>query len=652
MNQPKLSGQDNAATVDAIFRKEHQRICRRTDRLIALIMCFQWPAAIAAAVWIAPHTWIGNTSSIHPHIWAAIYLGGIITVFPVLLAILRPGEKSTRHLIAVAQMLMSALLIHITGGRIETHFHVFGSLAFLAFYLDWPVLITASAVTLVDHAALGVFYPLSIFGTSIANNWRFLEHVLWVVFCIVFLARSCMLSLAGLREIAKRETEQERLITQAYHDTLTGLPNRLHLQKHMANLLQSDLPTPVEFAIMAIDLDRFKEVNDTLGHLVGDELLIQVGNRLKQETRPTDIVVRMGGDEFVLVLRECTSALLAEKIAERIVTSLNVPFICREHTISIGASVGICLYPHSGQDLVELLDHADLALYKVKNNGRNGFQLFDDGMRDETLLEMSLEHRLRRAIKDSEFEVYYQPLVSIAGTLLGFEALLRWNDPVYGLVQPNDFIAFAEKTGLIVPIGEWVLRQACAQAEQWRRSGQNLSKMSVNVSSVQMVHKDFVSVVLAVLRDTGLPPELLDLELTEHVVIENFEEMRQRMTSLRHIGVRLSIDDFGTGYSSLGYLRELPVHTIKIDRIFVNGIDESPEARSLVEGIIAMAHSLGLKVVAEGVETIKQLEILTQAGSDEIQGYYISRPVPLSDVGLILNAGRFNLPSESPTLRM
>ena len=607
------------------FIAQHRRICRRTDKLIALIMSVQWTGAILAALLISPLTWEGSISAVHPHLIAAIYIGGLVTIFPVCLAIFRPGEKFTRHVIAACQMLMSGLLIHISGGRPETHFHIFGSLAFLALYLDWTVLVTATLTTVLNHSLMGYFAPASIFGTAVSPEARFFEHVLWVVFFDTFLIASCIQSLRGLRAVASREAAQEVLLHQAYHDSLTGLGNRLLIHKELAE--RHALPAGSTFALLALDLDRFKEVNDTLGHQAGDEILTQVSSRIKTLIRGHDILARMGGDEFAIIVSDCQNVALARSIAQRIIESLSRPFQYGTHAVHIGVSIGICLNADAMTEPSELLYHADLALYKVKNTGRNQFVVFDEEMRAETLQQMSLEHRLRNAVLTETLQVYYQPIVSAGSSIIGFEALLRWNDATHGAVSPDVFIPIAERTGLIIPLGTWVLRTACSQAAAWRRAGRNIHKISVNVSSIQLAHADFVPSVLRVLKDTGLPPESLDLELTESALIQNHGATQKALDLLRKFGVRLSIDDFGTGYSSLSYLRDLPVQTLKIDRSFVKNIVASKEARNLIESMVDMAHTLNLRVVAEGVEDEVQFELLTLAGCDEIQGFHISRAV-------------------------
>ena len=619
------------------FAVEHRQLCARVDKLIAVVMGLQWAGAILASLLISPRTWEGSISEVHPHLIAAIYIGGLVTIFPVSLAILRPGEKFTRHAIAACQMLMSGLLIHISGGRIETHFHVFGSLAFLALYLDWTVLVTATVSILLNHSLMAYFAPTAIFGTDSSPQWRFLEHVLWVLFFDSFLITSCVQGLRALKRVALREAEQEGLLYQAYHDALTGLGNRLLVQREVTERCHRQELQEHSFALLAIDLDRFKEVNDTLGHQAGDDILTQVSQRINGQIRSHDVLGRMGGDEFALIIDDCKNVKLAEHIAARIVESLNLPFQCGSHTVHIGVSIGICFNDGAASEGSELFHHADLALYKVKNNGRNCVLVFDEQMRAETLHQISLEHRLRNAVHTNSLHLHYQPIVSTGHSILGFEALLRWTDAEHGSVSPAEFIPIAEKTGLIVPLGNWVLRQACTQAAEWHRAGKNLHKMSVNVSSIQLAHHSFVPHVLEVLKETGLPPELLDLELTESALIQNHVESQKALDLLRRFGVRLSIDDFGTGYSSLSYVRDLPVHTLKIDRSFINDIVTSTDARLLVEGMIDMAHTLNLRVVAEGVESRDQFDLLGMAGCDEIQGFLISKAVSSDQALLLLN---------------
>ena len=616
-----------------MFRSEYKRICQRTDRMIAALMCLQWPGAIIAAVVIASHP----TSCVPSNIMAAIFCGGAIALCTILLAAFCPGERYTRHIIAACQMGMSGLLIQISGGHIETHFHVFGSLAFLALYLDWQVLATATIVTLVDHSLVGIYWPQAMFGMAMGQHFRIIEHALWVLFCVVFLMISSRQRLSALRILMEREATQEALLHQAYHDSLTGLGNRLQLQTSMQEAWQKTADQGTPFALMTIALDHFKETNDLLGRPIGDALLIEASRRLQGQMRAGDTLVRLGGDEFAVVLGNCLSTNIAEVVATRIISCFKEAFTCVGQTVRLGASIGISHCSDASISVEDLLHHAELALYKVKNTGCNRHLVFDEQMRAETLFEMSMEHRLRVAIREGSMRVHYQPLVNAHGLLLGFEALVRWKDAVHGDIPPNRFIPVAERTGMIIPLGEWVLRQACKQAAAWHQAGHSIVKMSVNVSSVQIAQESFVATVMSVLEETGLRPEFLDLELTESVLIENHGEILKRLAALRRAGVRLSIDDFGTGYSSFSYLRDLPVHTLKIDRSFVSSIEESAETRRLIEGMIQMAHSLHLKTVAEGVENEKQLEILALAECDVIQGFHISKALPADAAGQLMS---------------
>ncbi len=624
MNSLSPSAPKILSQAGVMFRAEYKRICQRTDKLIATLMCLQWPGAVIASVWIASSHRGPATQS---NILLAIFGGGAIALCTVLMAFLCPGERCTRHMIAVCQMTMSGLLIQISNGHTETHFHVFGSLAFLALYLDWQVLATATLVTVANHALGGMLNSQGMFGDP-KDNLMIVEHSLWILFCVGFLMISSRQRLASLRVLTEREATQEALLHQAYHDSLTGLGNRLQLQTTMQEAWQKTAVDGTPFALLAIALDNFKEVNDLLGRPVGNALLLQACNRIQGQIRSGDTLMRMGGDELAVVLADCQHTTIAEDVATRIIACLNESFASVGKAARLGASIGISHCEDTSASVEDLLHHADLALYKVKNSGRNRYLLFDEQMREETLLEMSLEHRLRLAIREGAMRVHYQPLVSVHGTLLGFEALLRWKDAVHGEIAPSRFIAVAERTGMIIPLGEWVLRQACTQAAAWHRDGNSRVKISVNVSPVQMAQDSFVTTVMKVLEETGLQAEFLDLELTESVLIENHAEILERLGTLRRAGIRLSIDDFGTGYSSFSYLRDLPMHTLKIDRSFVSKIEESAEARRLIEGMIQMAHSLHLNTVAEGVENEEQLQILAHAACDEIQGYHISHPLP------------------------
>lgn len=424
---------------------------------------------------------------------------------------------------------------------------------------------------------------------------------------------------------------QERIRQMAFYDQLTGLPNRCLLRDRVDRLFAQMRREETSFAIMFIDLDNFKRVNDSLGHHVGDLLLKEVASRLSSCVREVDTVSRQGGDEFVVLLPECDSDC-AQGIAGRILASLSLPHDLDGHEVVATPSIGISMFPRDARDFETLTKHADTALYRVKENGRAGFQFFIPEMNAAARKRLELENQLRKAVENGGFSLHYQPQVDrMHGRIVGMEALIRWNDPVLGNVPPDEFIPVAEENGLIVPIGAWVLREACAQNRRWQDEGLPAVPVSVNVSAVQIHRPDFVGTVAGVLDDAGLSPGLLDLELTERVVMSDVDQSVQIMRELHALGVGLSIDDFGTGYSSLAYLKRFPLKTLKIDKSFVRDLETNPDDRTIATSIILLAHGLDVSVVAEGVENPLQLDILREQGCDTLQGYHFSRPLPADE---------------------
>ncbi|MCK9201085.1 MAG: EAL domain-containing protein [Gallionella sp.] len=421
---------------------------------------------------------------------------------------------------------------------------------------------------------------------------------------------------------------QERIRQMAFYDQLTGLPNRSLLRDRVDRLFAQMRREENSFAIMFIDLDNFKRVNDSLGHHVGDLLLKEVASRLGACVREVDTVSRQGGDEFVVLLPECDSEC-AQNIAARILSNLSIPHGLEGHEVVATPSIGISMFPRDARDFETLTKHADTALYRVKENGRAGFQFFMPEMNVAARKRLELENQLRKAVENAGFTLHYQPQIDrLHGRVVGMEALIRWNDPLLGNVPPDEFIPVAEENGLIVPIGVWVLREACAQNKRWQEMGLPAVPVSVNVSAVQIHQPDFVRTVADVLESTGLAPKFLDLELTERVVMADVEQSVQIMRELNALGVGLSIDDFGTGYSSLAYLKRFPLRAIKIDKSFVRDLETNADDRTIAKSIILLAHGLNVAVVAEGVENELQLDILREQGCDTVQGYYFSRPLP------------------------
>ena len=430
-------------------------------------------------------------------------------------------------------------------------------------------------------------------------------------------------------DITARKQAEERLRVLAYHDPLTGLPNRALFHTLLNQALAKAQRHHRLGAVLFIDLDRFKNINDTLGHPIGDLLLKEVAARLLTCLRQSDTIARLGGDEFTILLEEVAHEQDAIIVAQKTLAVLAEPFNLAGNEVFVTASIGISLFPHDGSDVEALLKNADTALYRTKEQGRNGYTLYTAEMNATALKRMALENSLRRALERQEFLLYYQPRVALdTGHMLCIEALLRWQHPELGLVLPDQFIGLAEETGLIMPIGEWVLRTACAQTKAWQASGFPALRVSVNLSARQFKQPTLVDQVAGAQRDTVLAPGSLELELTESTVMQDAEDAITKLNALKRLGVHLSIDDFGTGYSSLEYLKHFPIDILKIDRSFVQGIPGDSDNGAIVRAVIAMAHSLKIKVTAEGVETAEQLGFLRAYRCDEMQGYYFGLPLP------------------------
>ncbi|MDH5512757.1 MAG: EAL domain-containing protein [Gammaproteobacteria bacterium] len=426
--------------------------------------------------------------------------------------------------------------------------------------------------------------------------------------------------------------DQESLATMAYYDVLTGLPNRVLLLDRLRQAMIEARRHNRLAALLFLDLDRFKNINDTLGHEMGDLMLHKVAQRLQECVRPGDTVARPGGDEFIIVLASVAHVDDVSRVAQKIIDVFSSPFEISGQELFVTCSIGITLYPFDDQDIDALYRNADAAMYHAKDEGGNNFQFYSAEMNAQTLKRLSLENALRHALERDEFRLYYQPQVDVlSDRIIGAEALIRWQHPEWGLVPPLEFIPLAEETGLIVPIGEWVLRTACAQARAWQDAGLVIPRVAVNLSARQFRQPRLLDVIMAALRQTGLAPERLEIELTESLVMRDVDRNIDVLQGLKRMGVAIAIDDFGTGYSSLSYLRRLPIDVIKIDRSFIEHIPDNPDDASVAVAIMALAKSLQLKTVAEGVETSKQLDFLHRHGCDTAQGYYHARPLPAED---------------------
>jgi diguanylate cyclase (GGDEF)-like protein/PAS domain S-box-containing protein len=434
-------------------------------------------------------------------------------------------------------------------------------------------------------------------------------------------------------DITERKLAQEQVDYLAYYDALTGLPNRSLLHKRMDQAIAEARARGSRAALLFLDLDRFKIINDSLGHSFGDMLLQQIANRLKNEIREGDTVARVGGDEFLIVLTEVESAAQVEAVATRIVNSVMGEFAIEGRTLNVTCSMGISLFPDHGEDTETLIRNGDAAMYAAKENGSITLCFFTDEMNLMVRERLTLENALRTAVERHELFLVYQPQINIAsGEVIGLEALLRWHNPEIGVIAPDRFIPIAEHSGLMTSIGEWVLRTACSQLKSWQLEGLNVVPVAVNVSAVQFRQEGFRDLIRELLLETGLDPQFLELELTETLLLSNEDVMFKVLDDLRNMGLKLVIDDFGTGYSSLSYLRHFPVTKIKIDRSFIREVAVNPDDAAIVTAIINMSKGLNLTVIAEGVENEAQLTFLREHKCDEIQGYYFSRPLDVLDV--------------------
>lgn len=443
------------------------------------------------------------------------------------------------------------------------------------------------------------------------------------------------------------QLKQERLVQLAHYDAVTGLPNRLLFKDRVDQALERAHHQKTQLAILFIDLDRFKLVNDSLGHASGDGLLQAIGDRWWQSLRTTDTlarnceegitIARIGGDEFLILLPDLDHGLNAGLVARRMLEALTKPFMIGKQELFITASIGISLYPIDGKDFDTLVKNADAAMYHAKDQGRNSYLFYTAEMNAHAVQRLEIETRLRHAVERGELLLHYQPQVDLqSGNIVGMEALLRWHLPELGLVSLADFIPLAEDSGLIVPIGEWVLRTACEQNMAWRKKGYAPMRVAVNVSAKQFYREDLPDRIARILTDTGLDPRCLEIELTESAIMKDMDRAIANFHRIKAMGIRISIDDFGTGYSSLAYLKRFEIDVLKIDRSFVRDLTDGTANAAIAVSIITLAHNLNLRVIAEGVETEQQWSFLKEHGCDEAQGYYCSRPLPADQVSALL----------------
>lgn len=462
------------------------------------------------------------------------------------------------------------------------------------------------------------------------------------------------LIVAIVQDITERKQNENRMRQLAYFDSLTGLPNRTLFTEQLEQMLESANRNQFKLAILFIDLDNFKRINDSLGHTVGDALLKEISKRLLTCIRQSDLVSRyvdpnteisvsrLGGDEFTIVLNKIEDTEVAAIVAKRLLNTLSRPMTLEGHEIVVTPSIGIALAPLDSDSVENLLKHADTAMYHAKNNGKNNYQYYSSTMNAMGVQRLSLESELRRALTNNELVVFYQPQVNVqTGKIVGAEALVRWQHPKHGLVAPDYFISLAEEMGIVVELGNQILLESCQQVKQWQDKGFTLEKIAVNLSSLQFSQPDLISTIQNTLSATGLSAEYLELELTESIIMKNLESTIKVLEELKNMGISISVDDFGTGYSSLNYLKRFPLDELKIDKSFIVDIDTDAHNAGIVTAIIAMAKSLKLSLVAEGIETEKQLKFIREAGVVTVQGFFFSKPLPARDFEKLLGQQGF-----------
>lgn len=450
-----------------------------------------------------------------------------------------------------------------------------------------------------------------------------------------------------ISDVTKQRQAEAIIAYQIHQDTLTGLPNRKYLHEHLVEVIKKLENKKQQFAVLFLDIDRFKLINNSLGHSIGDLLLKAVCDRLKNLLKPDDLMVRWGADEFAIVTKAIASIDAVVQIAEAMIQALTLPFNCGGHELHITTCIGASIYPDHNTDVEGLIRNADMAMYRAKAEGQNSFQFYIPNMQEQSFQRLSMENNLRRALENNELLTYYQPQVDlITGKIAGLEVLLRWKHVSLGAISPSQFIPLAEETGLIIAIGTWVLRQTCLQAVAWQNMGLPPIQIGVNLSIKQLQQKDFLSCLQQIIEETNLDPHFLELEITEGIMMDNVEEKIILLNELRQMGIQLSIDDFGTGYSSLSYLKKLPIDTLKIDRIFIEYITYNEHDRTIVASIINLSHSLSLNVIAEGVETQEQVDLLRSLGCDQIQGYFFHKALPVDEIEALLRAQAVTKPNK------
>lgn len=491
----------------------------------------------------------------------------------------------------------------------------------------------------------GLLLIFTIFGSKLLLIHHFIYIqvasiiLIWLVLVLLFKSNLNLQKEIVVRKAIEKQliTHKEHLIKLAQYDHLTALPNRVFFNEILNKAINHAKRHQKKFAILLVDIDNFKKINDAIGFAKANHALKTISDRISKLLRSDDILARLGGDEFIILLNDIDHPKFAGPVAEKLLSACAMPVNVEDHDFYLTASIGICYYPQDGASLEDLELHADIAMYKAKNMGGNTYCYFTDDMFAEAQEYMHLESGLRKALQQNEFVLYFQPKLTLEdGLICGVEALIRWQNPTLGLINPIQFIPLAEETGLITQIGEWTLREACRINKQWQDEGYQPISVAVNISPKQFKQQDIVGLVKKVLMETEMSPEYLELEITETTMLDDIDSAIHRLNEIHKMGVKIAIDDFGTGYTSINYLKRFPLSVVKIDQGYVKGIPYDLNDNAITKAVIALAHSLNLKVVAEGVETLEQLEFLADLGCDIVQGYFLSRPLPQEKIILQL----------------
>jgi len=556
---------------------------------------------------------------------SALMYASVVGVFACLSATdpRRRGFVSAMN--ALGLVTSSAVLVDLSGGVIEMHFHFFVMVGILTLYQDWVPFLVAIGFVVLHHGVIGVLDPHAVYDHASAVHHPFQWALIHGFFVLA----------ASVASVVAWKLNEE----QALRDALTRLPNRVLFFDRVSHAIARADRRPGMLAVLFIDLDGFKDVNDSLGHGAGDQLLCLVAERLRSCVRPADTAARLGGDEFAVLLEDVRAEDDVARVAERVLDALATPFIVGGRETTVGASIGIALNSRT-DDTDSLLRNADVAMYSVKESGRARYEFYATEMLRSVVERVEMAQQLRHAVDNDEFVLHYQPMVNMGtGQILGVEALIRWQHPTRGLLAPLEFIGVAEQTGVILAIGEWVLNQACHQVQQWNATlpGGPL-KVSVNLSPTQTLQAGIVATVSSALAESGLDPSLLVLELTEAVMVQDVELAATRLRQLKALGIRLAIDDFGTGYSSLSYLRQLPFDILKIDKGFIDGVTHGGSEPALTQAILRLADALDMITVAEGVEELEQEGALRGLGCTYAQGYLYARPLPVDELEALVRS--------------